>query len=443
MFKLYNLQFLLTRNCNRTCYYCNNFKDSTEVSIDMDYIKWVLTSTIYKDMSLHIELSGGEPGLVTNIVELINTINSLDNVKKISILSNGLMRKKYGYMQNLIGPKLYESIEHLALDIDETNIQWFDPNITFYNQYTGEYRDNEYGVIVLTNKTVDSLIKNFNFFDRTDLFVNKIFFKKLTPKTISLDKEIEKKYNIFYNLLNNTENINYLTANLAESEKINRSEYEIQKYNLCAKYSNLQFIDLESKEIGMCSMQVEQSTRFKIKDESMFISAVDGKLFEYNDFCKNECKKQCIRIDDIINNRNKKIPSDYWNMNFSIRNKKLKFDIKNNSQLSESNINSLKNIIINTYSEIYKLEYNISNKIGINRCITVSNGTSGIMLGLIALRLRKGDSIVIPSYSYPAAYRTSNFLELNIILCDIKYDTLCLDPDKLRIILTLIGLIES
>jgi dTDP-4-amino-4,6-dideoxygalactose transaminase len=108
----------------------------------------------------------------------------------------------------------------------------------------------------------------------------------------------------------------------------------------------------------------------------------------------------------------------------------------NNSILTDNILTHISNIDILNYEYVTTFEKKLSDYVNINNVVCVSNGTSALLLGMIALGLKENDEIIIPSYSYPSALTISKYLKLNIKFCDIKYDTLCMDPDKLKMIIS-------
>ncbi|HOB26455.1 MAG TPA: radical SAM protein, partial [Bacilli bacterium] len=72
--KVYNIGILLTRQCNQHCYYCDVYKpyNNEQIEVDLDYLQYVIS--LYGNIPLHIEISGGEPGLVNNFEEIVTKL---------------------------------------------------------------------------------------------------------------------------------------------------------------------------------------------------------------------------------------------------------------------------------------------------------------------------------------------------------------------------------
>lgn len=287
MLNYFKLGILTTRKCNQCCYYCNNYNtNSDKTIIDIDYLLWILK--IYNNNNinnLYIELSGGEPSLIENISDVIQILHNINYVTKIDILSNGLFRKKYynllDYYTNLT------CIEHNCLNINNKTINYFYNDITFFNN---KYNNVE-PLIVLDELTLDSLINNFNYFNNIQLFNNKVDFKILTPKLTDLTDDLLNKYNIFYQLLKD----NYLNYRKIFNDYLflkRKPSCNINNITACAKVSSMQYIDLENKKLGQCSMNVVENQNVDINEKNIH-DAIIGKLFNKSEYCN-----KCIKYDE-------------------------------------------------------------------------------------------------------------------------------------------------
>jgi len=136
--------------------------------------------------NLTVRINGGEPGILENIEEGIDTLLSHPKVKNVAIYSNGTVRYK-GFKFIDYNNVFYQ--EHLILDIDDKHINKF-----FEMDFDPAYKY----VIILTNKTTNSLLKNYAYFKDMGLFNNNFYFKILVNKTISCRdyiNDIEKLIN--------------------------------------------------------------------------------------------------------------------------------------------------------------------------------------------------------------------------------------------------------
>ncbi len=288
---MFNLEFLLTRKCNQKCYYCNNstYCDS-QVEVDLDYFRYILN--MYYNLgvkNIRLELSGGEPGLVSNIGDLIALANSLDYVKKIFVLSNGTLRKRFGSVRRLVGKKLDSYHEHYALDIVDRDILYFDKDITPFN-----LENHTLSILILTDITLNSLLNNFDYFLEIGLFNRGADFKLFTPKVDPLSVDILEKTKIFYEKLFKVKNIPKSTfLHISKNYSCINRVIDPVKIGICARISDLQFIDLENKKIGQCSILVAQSPKYDVTEDNIK-KALQGNLFTTSDFCKS-----CIRYADM------------------------------------------------------------------------------------------------------------------------------------------------
>lgn len=107
-----------------------------------------------------------------------------------------------------------------------------------------------------------------------------------------------------------------------------------------------------------------------------------------------------------------------------------------NNYLKNEWLDELKNYSILNYNDTIIFEQQLKDYVGINYCSTTCNGTSALLLGMLALGLKEKDEIIIPSFSYHSIYNISQYLNLNIKICDIKKETLCMNPNELKNIIS-------
>ena len=69
-------------------------------------------------------------------------------------------------------------------------------------------------------------------------------------------------------------------------------------------------------------------------------------------------------------------------------------------------------------------------------CLTISNGTSAIKLGLIALGLQPNDKIIIPAYGFHAAKLCCEQLNLDIVYADVSISTGCITKNTIEAVYT-------
>lgn len=68
-----------------------------------------------------------------------------------------------------------------------------------------------------------------------------------------------------------------------------------------------------------------------------------------------------------------------------------------------------------------------------NHCLSTTSGTTAIMMALYGLDLPAGSTILFPAYTFLAGANAARLMGFKIQLVDIKSNTLCMDPKKIRI----------
>jgi len=234
MTELFYLEFILTKNCNQKCPYCDltNKNITTTSEADIDYIKWLL-DTIPTD-NLYIEITGGEVGLISNLHDLATTIKLHKNVKFARIMSNGLVRINHPSTIDIVD----RYNEHLVEYINGTEF------IKFYNM-DFDYQDNIKYVIVLDERTVRSILENYEYFEEYGLFnKNKFWLKQYVPRNGKFTPEHKADLLALYSKINTTQS-KYCTTQLMVD---NNNAREV-----CKKVSFLPGIDIIDRKLLHCS----------------------------------------------------------------------------------------------------------------------------------------------------------------------------------------------
>lgn len=68
--------------------------------------------------------------------------------------------------------------------------------------------------------------------------------------------------------------------------------------------------------------------------------------------------------------------------------------------------------------------------------ITFNSGTSALLAAYFAIGIDEGDEIIGPALTYHAALSPSFILKANVVLCDIKQNTRCIDADRIESLIT-------
>ena len=112
--KIHYLRISLTDHCNLRCLYCMPkemiFQPSTKLMQDEEILR--LTG-IFADLGFDkIRLTGGEPTLRANVVELVDNISHIPGIRTISMTTNGV------WLSNLAKPLAAAGLQRVNISID-------------------------------------------------------------------------------------------------------------------------------------------------------------------------------------------------------------------------------------------------------------------------------------------------------------------------------------
>ncbi|NDC31595.1 MAG: DegT/DnrJ/EryC1/StrS family aminotransferase [Bacteroidetes bacterium] len=82
--------------------------------------------------------------------------------------------------------------------------------------------------------------------------------------------------------------------------------------------------------------------------------------------------------------------------------------------------------------EVASFENELANYLGVKHVIGCGNGTDAIQIALMALGLEKGDEVIVPAFTYPAAIEVILLLGLKPIMVDIDIQSYNLDVSKIE-----------
>jgi hypothetical protein len=253
------VDFYLTKTCNATCHYCTAWtKEKRNLVVDLKFLRSTLEK--FKPHKTHIQLLGGEPGLVKNLREVVDMIKEYDNFK-ISILSNSVIRKRYPWV--LEDPDI-TYIEHLVLDFYEDRIE----KLGRY-EFLPENNLNNYNLIIMT--------PNY------------------------------EKYKHKYNLISlNHKNTMFKEYNSRSPTYVASEQAPEFERRICAAFPMVPVVDFEIQKIRHCSKKVINGSRqFEITQENID-KMMNFELFEYEDYCKKcmepipaRSREQILRIMEV------------------------------------------------------------------------------------------------------------------------------------------------
>lgn len=81
---------------------------------------------------------------------------------------------------------------------------------------------------------------------------------------------------------------------------------------------------------------------------------------------------------------------------------------------------------------IKELESAIANKANSKYAVACSNGTTALHLACLAAGIGPGDEVIVPTLSFAASANCVLYCSGTPVLCDIKLDTLTIDPDEVE-----------
>ena len=79
-----------------------------------------------------------------------------------------------------------------------------------------------------------------------------------------------------------------------------------------------------------------------------------------------------------------------------------------------------------------KFEHEFARTCGTNSAITVCNGTVALHLALLALDVRPGDEVLVPSLTYIATANAVRYVGAEPVFVDVDPETWCLDPNLIE-----------
>lgn len=81
-------------------------------------------------------------------------------------------------------------------------------------------------------------------------------------------------------------------------------------------------------------------------------------------------------------------------------------------------------------------EEQIRKALGAKYCAALNNCTAALHLALLALKIGKGDEVIVSDYTFPATGHAVLFVGARPVFCDIKRDTFNIDENKIESLIT-------
>ena len=86
--------------------------------------------------------------------------------------------------------------------------------------------------------------------------------------------------------------------------------------------------------------------------------------------------------------------------------------------------------------EVKEFEKNLANHLNVKHCIACANGTDALQISLMALGLKAGDEIIVPSFTYIASVEAAVLLGIKPIFVEVNPDTFNIDETQLEKVIT-------
>ena len=264
---------MLSSKCDQSCSYCDlkNFHKNHQkmIEADLDYFKYCISKLSSLTDNLMIELTGGEPGLISNLSDFIEVLKQENSVVKTQLMSNGLVRKNHDDLY-----KEFDSYnEHLISDIKDTEITMFH-DLELIDLVNGR------SVVVLNKSTTNALLDNFEYFNEMGLFNEDKFWLKMFVERSITNDHTNQIIELFEKI--DTSYAHYCITQLTVDDDFSQA--------ICSIYPWQPVINIENKKIIHCAFHnFSNQILVNCTDENM-IKLINNDLFRTTDlrlYCKN------------------------------------------------------------------------------------------------------------------------------------------------------------
>ena len=125
----------------------------------------------------------------------------------------------------------------------------------------------------------------------------------------------------------------------------------------------------------------------------------------------------------------------------------IKYKFKSFNTIGSAEINATQKVLLSgklsgflagTTKEFYggkyvkKFESKIKKYFKVKYAITVNSWTSGLIIAIRSLNLKKGDEVILPAWTMSACFAAIELNNLKPIFCDINPDNYTIDIDDLK-----------
>src|SRR5688572_29911353 len=91
-------------------------------------------------------------------------------------------------------------------------------------------------------------------------------------------------------------------------------------------------------------------------------------------------------------------------------------------------------VLLERELEAFEVEYAAS--VGVRHCVGVANGLEAMQLVLMALGVKAGDEVIVPSHGYIATWLAATHVGATVVPCEPDPKTYNLDPKRIAALLT-------
>ena len=82
--------------------------------------------------------------------------------------------------------------------------------------------------------------------------------------------------------------------------------------------------------------------------------------------------------------------------------------------------------------EVAQLEKSLADFVDMEHCISCANGTDALHLALMALNVKAGDAVFVPSFTFAATAEAPALIGANVFFVDVDLDSYCMCPRSLN-----------
>lgn len=208
---LMRCELILTEKCNFKCPYCRGLRKDINKTLSLDEAKYIVDLWV-KDNLKNIRLSGGEPTIYKNIVDLVQYIKS-KGVERIALSTNGSAKIE------LYNELIEAGVNDLSISLDAScsafgdlmagGIEGMWERVVSNIRELSKLTYVNVGVVV-TEDTIDQLKDTIEFASSLGVadirIISSAQYNKLLKNAQTIKKEIYEKHPILKYRINNLQN---------------------------------------------------------------------------------------------------------------------------------------------------------------------------------------------------------------------------------------------